>query len=155
MLSTTTQCAFVGAQIDTIALLPACVRVAILHHWPHAALGALPTMCSCGPASAWLAPYTAPLRPPLPLLLLLHPTGLQKLYEKYKSSGLEVLAFPCDQFGHQEPGSDADIKHFATSHYHTTFPMFHKIDVNGANTHPVYQYLKQELHIQVIDHVLV
>lgn len=75
-------------------------------------------------------------------------TGLQKLYEKYQASGLEVLAFPCNQFGHQEPGSNADIKHFAASHYHTTFPMFSKVDVNGAGTHPVYAYLKQELHLQ-------
>jgi glutathione peroxidase len=76
------------------------------------------------------------------------PAGLQKLYEKYQSSGLEVLAFPCNQFGNQEPGTDAEIEVFATGHYHTTFPMFSKIDVNGPSTHPVYKYLKEQLHIQ-------
>jgi glutathione peroxidase len=70
------------------------------------------------------------------------------MYEKYKASGLELLAFPSNQFGSQEPGTDAEIKHFATGQYHATFPMFHKIDVNGANTHPVYKYLKEHLHIQ-------
>jgi len=84
----------------------------------------------------------------LPLCCCCIPTGLQKLYEKYKSSGLEILAFPSNQFGSQEPGTDAEIKQFATGQYQTTFNLFHKIDVNGPNTHPVYQYLKQELHIQ-------
>jgi glutathione peroxidase len=75
-------------------------------------------------------------------------TGLQLLYEKYKASGLEVLAFPSNQFGQQEPGTDAEIKQFATGHYHTTFPLFQKIEVNGPGTHPIYRYLKSELHIE-------
>lgn len=66
--------------------------------------------------------------------------GLQALYEKYRQYGLEILAFPSNQFGGQEPGSEAQIKEFARSKYGTTFPMFSKVDVNGPNTHPVYQY---------------
>jgi len=66
------------------------------------------------------------------------------LYEKYKSKGFVVLGFPCNQFGRQEPGDEASIKKFATSKYGVTFPMFSKVDVNGANTHPVYEYLKSD-----------
>jgi glutathione peroxidase len=64
--------------------------------------------------------------------------GLQALYEKYKDQGLVVLGFPCNQFGHQEPGTDAQIKQFCSETYNVTFPMFDKIDVNGANRHPLY-----------------
>lgn len=64
--------------------------------------------------------------------------GLQALYEKYKDQGLVVLGFPCNQFGHQEPGSDEQIKQFCSQTYNVTFPMFDKIDVNGANRHPLY-----------------
>jgi len=64
--------------------------------------------------------------------------GLEAIYEKYKDKGLVVLGFPCNQFGRQEPGTDADIQQFCTSKYSVTFPMFDKIEVNGANRHPLY-----------------
>jgi len=70
--------------------------------------------------------------------------GLQELYSKYKRRGLEILAFPCDQFGHQEPGSDAEIKTFCTANYGVKFPLFSKVDVNGDNEHPLYTFLKGE-----------
>jgi glutathione peroxidase len=70
--------------------------------------------------------------------------GLQELYEKYHSQGLEVLGFPCDQFGHQEPGSDEEIKTFCETNYAVNFPLFSKIEVNGANAHPLYKFLKDE-----------
>ena len=69
--------------------------------------------------------------------------GLEALYRKYHERGLEVLGFPCDQFGHQEPGDEAQIKEFCSQTYAVTFPMFAKIKVNGAETHPLYRYLKQ------------
>lgn len=69
-------------------------------------------------------------------------TGLQELYEKYNRSGFEVLGFPCNQFGGQEPGTNQDIEQFCNVNYHVTFPMFSKIDVNGPGTHPLYEYLK-------------
>lgn len=69
--------------------------------------------------------------------------GLQKLYEKYQN--LEVLAFPCNQFGAQEPGDNTQIKNFCEMNYSTTFPLFDKIEVNGANTHPLFTWLKKEL----------
>jgi len=68
-------------------------------------------------------------------------TGLQALYEKYKDKGLVVLGFPCNQFGGQEPGSNDEIKEFCSSKYHVTFPMFDKLEVNGANRHPLYVQL--------------
>ena len=64
--------------------------------------------------------------------------ALQAVYEKYKDKGLVVLGFPCNQFGHQEPGTDAQIKEFCSSKYNVTFPMFDKIEVNGPNRHPLY-----------------
>lgn len=64
--------------------------------------------------------------------------GLETIYEKYKDKGLVVLGFPCNQFGQQEPGTSAEIKEFCSSKYNVTFPMFSKIDVNGANRHPLY-----------------
>ncbi|ABF40873.1 Glutathione peroxidase [Candidatus Koribacter versatilis Ellin345] len=70
--------------------------------------------------------------------------GLQELYEKYKNQGFEILGFPCDQFGHQEPGSDKEIASFCEVNYGVTFPIFSKIEVNGANEHPVYKFLKSE-----------
>lgn len=70
--------------------------------------------------------------------------GLQSLYGKFKDRGLVVLGFPCNQFGQQEPGGEAAIEQFCTSKFSVTFPMFAKIDVNGANAHPLYQYLKSE-----------
>ena len=68
--------------------------------------------------------------------------GLQELYEKYKSQGFEVLAFPCNQFANQEPEDSKSIKNFCTLNYGVTFPIFKKIEVNGANAHPLFQYLK-------------
>jgi glutathione peroxidase len=70
--------------------------------------------------------------------------GLQELYAKYHQRGLEVLGFPCDQFGHQEPGDDSEIRSFCEVNYGVTFPLFSKIEVNGAGAHPLYQYLKSE-----------
>ena len=69
--------------------------------------------------------------------------GLEKLYQEYKDKGLVVLGFPCDQFAHQEPGSDAEIKKFCESTYQVTFPLFSKIEVMGDKAHPLYVYLKQ------------
>jgi glutathione peroxidase len=69
-------------------------------------------------------------------------TGLEALYEKFKDKGVVVLGFPCDQFGHQEPGDEAEIKNFCSLNYDVKFPLFAKIEVNGANTHPLYKYLK-------------
>jgi len=67
--------------------------------------------------------------------------ALEAIYQKYKDRGLVVLGFPCNQFAHQEPGTDAEIKQFCTSKYNVTFPMFDKIEVNGANRHPLYVQL--------------
>src|SRR5277367_5898768 len=64
--------------------------------------------------------------------------ALETVYEKYKDQGFVILGFPCNQFGGQEPGSDAEIKQFCTSKYDVTFPMFDKIEVNGPNRHPLY-----------------
>jgi glutathione peroxidase len=68
-------------------------------------------------------------------------TALEAVYKKYQDQGLVVLGFPCNQFGQQEPGTDAEIKQFCTSKYDVTFPMFDKIDVNGANRNPLYVLL--------------
>lgn len=68
--------------------------------------------------------------------------GLEELYLKYKDLGFEVLDFPCNQFAHQAPGSDEEINTFCEMRYKTTFPRFKKIDVNGANEHPLYTYMK-------------
>jgi glutathione peroxidase len=70
--------------------------------------------------------------------------GLESLYRQYQERGLVVLGFPCDQFGHQEPGTDAEIRRFCSDHYDVTFPLFHKVRVNGAGTHPLYVFLKSE-----------
>jgi len=70
--------------------------------------------------------------------------GLEALYRRYRDAGLVVLGFPCDQFGHQEPGTDADIQRFCTSTYDVTFPMFSKITVNGADAHPLFRLLKAQ-----------
>jgi glutathione peroxidase len=71
--------------------------------------------------------------------------GLEELYRKYHGRGLEVLGFPCDQFGHQEPGDETAIKEFCSLNFGVTFPMFAKIKVNGADAHPLYEYLKSAL----------
>jgi glutathione peroxidase len=70
--------------------------------------------------------------------------GLQELYAKYNERGFELLAFPCDQFGHQEPGSNDEIKSFCETNYGVDFPLFSKIDVNGDDEHPLYTLLKSE-----------
>lgn len=69
--------------------------------------------------------------------------GLEALYRKFKDRGFTVLGFPCDQFGHQEPGDEADIQRFCSLTYDVTFPMFAKVEVNGPNAHPLYQALKE------------
>ena len=70
--------------------------------------------------------------------------ALEATYEKYKDQGFVILGFPCNQFGAQEPGSDEEIKQFCTSKYFITFPLFDKIEVNGANRHPLYVALAGE-----------
>jgi len=70
--------------------------------------------------------------------------GLETLYQTYKKEGFEILAFPCNQFGGQEPGTPEQIQNFCTTKFNTTFPLFEKIDVNGDNTHPLYVFLKNE-----------
>lgn len=70
--------------------------------------------------------------------------GLEKLYQTYRERGFEVLGFPCNQFGAQEPGSATEIGVFCEKNYGVTFPMFAKIDVNGENAHPLYRFLKKE-----------
>ena len=71
-------------------------------------------------------------------------TGLEALYRKFKDKGFAILGFPCDQFGHQEPGNDEEIKNFCSLTYEVSFPMFAKIKVNGEDAHPIYKYLKAE-----------
>lgn len=70
--------------------------------------------------------------------------GLQTLYEKYNEQGLEILAFPCNQFKQQEKGNNSDIKAFCDLQFNIKFDLFSKIDVNGANTHPLYKFLKKQ-----------
>jgi glutathione peroxidase len=68
--------------------------------------------------------------------------GLEALYRRYKDKGFVTLGFPCDQFGHQEPGDEAEIKRFCSLNYDVTFPLFAKIEVNGDSAHPLYRHLK-------------
>ncbi len=70
--------------------------------------------------------------------------GLEQLQQRFGPRGFSVLAFPCDQFGHQEPGTDAEIAAFCDRSYGVTFPLFAKIEVNGAGAHPLYVWLKQQ-----------
>jgi glutathione peroxidase len=70
--------------------------------------------------------------------------GLEKLYREFQTQGFSVLAFPCNQFGLQEPGSATDIVHFCEKNYGVSFPVFEKIDVNGKDAHPLFQYLKSQ-----------
>lgn len=70
--------------------------------------------------------------------------GLQELYQKHESQGLEILAFPCNQFKEQEKGSNEEIKQFCDLRFNIKFPLFDKIEVNGDNTHPLYKYLKSQ-----------
>lgn len=70
--------------------------------------------------------------------------GLQNLYDKYKEKGFVVLDFPCNQFGHQAPGTNDEIQEFCTLKYKTTFPLFSKIEVNGKDAAPLYKFLKKQ-----------
>jgi glutathione peroxidase len=70
--------------------------------------------------------------------------GLEQVYEELRDRGLVVLGFPCNQFGKQEPGTEADIGAFCEKNFGVTFPMFAKVDVNGDDTHPLYKYLKEQ-----------
>jgi glutathione peroxidase len=70
--------------------------------------------------------------------------GLQAMYDKYKDKGFVVLAFPCNQFGSQEPGSEAEIKQFCSTKYNVNFPMFSKVEVNGENAAPMYKFLTEK-----------
>ena len=72
-------------------------------------------------------------------------TELEAIYKEYKSQGLEILAFPCNQFGAQEPGNAEEIKNFCSLTYDVTFPLMAKVEVNGDNTSPLYNYLKNSL----------
>lgn len=71
-------------------------------------------------------------------------TGLEKLWRDYRDRGFAVLGFPCDQFGHQEPGDEAEIKNFCSLNYDVSFPLYAKIDVNGDRAHPLWKWLKDE-----------
>jgi glutathione peroxidase len=71
-------------------------------------------------------------------------TGLEALWQADRDKGLVVLGFPCDQFGHQEPGDEAEIRNFCSTSYEVSFPMFSKIEVNGDRAHPLYKWLKSE-----------
>jgi len=79
--------------------------------------------------------------------------GLEKLYKEYKDQDLVILGFPCNQFGEQEPGTEAEIQQVCLINYGVTFQMFSKIDVNGANTHPIYVYLKKVLPGFLMDNI--
>jgi len=70
--------------------------------------------------------------------------GLEKLYQRYHKEGLEILGFPCNQFGGQEPASEKEIANFCKVNFGVTFPLFSKINVNGDNTHPLYVFLKEK-----------
>lgn len=78
-------------------------------------------------------------------------TGLQKLYEQYQSQGLEIIGFPSNQFGEQEPGSNSDVQSFCQINYGVTFPLFSKTDVRDENAHPVFQYLTEAAPFQGFD----
>lgn len=71
-------------------------------------------------------------------------TGLEALHRRYQTRGFSVLGFPCNQFGQQEPGDETEIKTFCSTRYDVSFPLFAKVEVNGAHTHPLYQLLKSE-----------
>ena len=70
--------------------------------------------------------------------------GLEAMYRKHRDHGLVILGFPCDQFGHQEPGDEKEIQSFCSTTYDVTFPMFAKVEVNGDAAHPLYKFLKSE-----------
>lgn len=75
-------------------------------------------------------------------------SGLQALYLMYKNKGFEILAFPCNQFGGQEPGTNEEIKAFCTNKYDVSFPIFDKIDVNGENQSPLFKFLKENQEVK-------
>ncbi|OUM84673.1 MAG: glutathione peroxidase [Bacillus thermozeamaize] len=77
--------------------------------------------------------------------------GLQKLYDKFKEHDFEVLAFPCNQFGGQEPGTSEEAAAFCQVNYGVTFPVFAKVEVNGPNAHPLFQYLKNQAPFKGFD----
>ena len=70
--------------------------------------------------------------------------GLERVFREFRDRGLVVLGFPCDQFGHQEPGDENEIKSFCSTNYDVSFPMFSKVDVNGDHAHPLFEHLKNE-----------
>lgn len=70
--------------------------------------------------------------------------GLEELYQSYADRGLVVLGFPCDQFGNQEPGDEAEIATFCERNFGVTFPLFAKVDVNGSDAHPLYEWMRKE-----------
>ena len=70
--------------------------------------------------------------------------GLERVFREFRDRGLVVLGFPCDQFGHQEPGDENEIKSFCSTNYDVSFPMFSKVDVNGDHAHPLFKHLKDE-----------
>ena len=71
--------------------------------------------------------------------------GLEKLFQKYKEKGFQILAFPCNQFGGQEPGNDQEIEDFCSLNFNTSFPLFSKIEVNGDDAHPLFKYLTSSM----------
>jgi glutathione peroxidase len=71
-------------------------------------------------------------------------TGLERLWRDYRDRGLVVLGFPCDQFGHQEPGDESEIRNFCSLNYEVDFPLFAKVDVNGGDAHPLWRWLKAQ-----------
>jgi len=77
-------------------------------------------------------------------------TGLQKLHEELSGKGLQIIGFPCNQFGEQEPGSNAEIADFCDKKYHVTFPIYEKVEVNGSKVHPVYAFLKSAAKVDNI-----
>ena len=79
---------------------------------------------------------------------------LEALYEKYRSKGLEILDFPCNQFGQQTPGTIQEIRQFCSANFDIQFPQFDKIDVNGANEHPLYTWLKAQQRGKLMDNML-
>ena len=70
--------------------------------------------------------------------------GLEAMYRRHRDAGLVVLGFPCDQFGHQEPGDADEIRNFCSTQYDVSFPMYAKVEVNGDGAHPLYKHLKRE-----------
>ena len=85
--------------------------------------------------------------------LTYHYKGLEGLYQEYKDAGLEIIGFPCNQFGKQEPGTPDEIKNFCESNYGVSFELSEKIEVNGSNAHPVFKYLKSELKGKLNDSI--